>query len=411
LNTTWYIAKRIAFNKQKTFSRFIIRLSVAATAISVAAMIITICFVNGFQKAVSEKVFNFWGNIRVQHLALDKSLIAEESVIERNDTVENTLKNNSAIAYFQPFATKSAVLKKGQEIEGVLLKGIDKTYDSLQLKKFIVKGRWLHFNDSSYSKEIILSEAIANELNLNLNDTATLFFISPNNQSTYRKVLIAAIYKTGIEEYDKLFAITDLKLLQRVSNLNANKIGGYEIMLKHNNNGEDTTVSKQLNAMLPTVWGSRSIREVYPNIFDWLEILNNNRAIIFIVMSIVAIINLITCLLILVLERTRMIGILKSVGITDNALQKLFLYYAGLIALKGTSIGVLIGLGICILQQTTGIITLNEANYYISYAPVQIIWWQVGSIVLATIIVCITALILPALIVTTIKPVKAIQFR
>ena len=411
MNTTWYIAKRIAFNKQKTFSRFIIRLSVAATAISVAAMIITICFVNGFQKAVSEKVFNFWGNIRVQHLALDKSLIAEESVIERNDTVENTLKNNSAIAYFQPFATKSAVLKKGQEIEGVLLKGIDKTYDSLQLKKFIVKGRWLHFNDSSYSKEIILSEAIANELNLNLNDTATLFFISPNNQSTYRKVLIAAIYKTGIEEYDKLFAITDLKLLQRVSNLNANKIGGYEIMLKHNNNGEDTTVSKQLNAMLPTVWGSRSIREVYPNIFDWLEILNNNRAIIFIVMSIVAIINLITCLLILVLERTRMIGILKSVGITDNALQKLFLYYAGLIALKGTSIGVLIGLGICILQQTTGIITLNEANYYISYAPVQIIWWQVGSIVLATIIVCITALILPALIVTTIKPVKAIQFR
>jgi len=411
LNTTWYIAKRIAFNKQKTFSRFIIRLSVAATAISVAAMIITICFVNGFQKAVSEKVFNFWGNIRVQHLALDKSLIAEESVIERNDTVENTLKNNSAIAYFQPFATKSAVLKKGQEIEGVLLKGIDKTYDSLQLKKFIVKGRWLHFNDSSYSKEIILSEAIANELNLNLNDTATLFFISPNNQSTYRKVLIAAIYKTGIEEYDKLFAITDLKLLQRVSNLNANKIGGYEIMLKHNNNGEDTTVSKQLNAMLPTVWGSRSIREVYPNIFDWLEILNNNRAIIFIVMSIVAIINLITCLLILVLERTRMIGILKSVGITDNALQKLFLYYAGLIALKGTSIGVLIGLGVCILQQTTGIITLNEANYYISYAPVQIIWWQVGSIVLATIIVCITALILPALIVTTIKPVKAIQFR
>ncbi|MBS1579445.1 MAG: ABC transporter permease [Bacteroidetes bacterium] len=411
MNTTWYIAKRIAFNKQKTFSRFIIRLSVAATAISVAAMIITICFVNGFQKAVSEKVFNFWGNIRVQHLALDKSLIAEESVIERNDTVENTLKNNSAIAYFQPFATKSAVLKKGQEIEGVLLKGIDKTYDSLQLKKFIVKGRWLHFNDSSYSKEIILSEAIANELNLNLNDTATLFFISPNNQSTYRKVLIAAIYKTGIEEYDKLFAITDLKLLQRVSNLNANKIGGYEIMLKHNNNGEDTTVSKQLNAMLPTVWGSRSIREVYPNIFDWLEILNNNRAIIFIVMSIVAIINLITCLLILVLERTRMIGILKSVGITDNALQKLFLYYAGLIALKGTSIGVLIGLGICILQQTTGIITLNEANYYIAYAPVQIIWWQVGSIVLATIIVCITALILPALIVTTIKPVKAIQFR
>jgi len=411
LNTTWYIAKRIAFNKQKTFSRFIIRLSVAATAISVAAMIITICFVNGFQKAVSEKVFNFWGNIRVQHLALDKSLIAEESVIERNDTVENILKNNSAIAYFQPFATKSAVLKKGQEIEGVLLKGIDKTYDSLQLKKFIVKGRWLHFNDSNYSKEIILSEAIANELNLNLNDTATLFFISPNNQSTYRKVLITAIYKTGIEEYDKLFAITDLKLLQRVSNLTSNEIGGYEIMLKHNNNGEDTTVSKQLNAMLPTVWGSRSIREVYPNIFDWLEILNNNRAIIFIVMSIVAIINLITCLLILVLERTRMIGILKSVGITDNALQKLFLYYAGLIALKGTSIGVLIGLGICILQQTTGIITLNEANYYISYAPVQIIWWQVGSIVLATIIVCITALILPALIVTTIKPVKAIQFR
>ncbi len=374
-------------------------------------MIITICFVNGFQKEVSEKVFNFWGNIRVQHLELDKSLIAEETVIERNDTVENILKNNPVIAHFQPFATKSAVLKKGQEIAGLLLKGIDKAYDSLQLKKFIIKGRWLHFNDSSYSKEIILSEAIANELNLNLNDTATLFFISPNNQSTYRKVLIAAIYRTGIEEYDKLFGITDLKLLQRVSNLTSNEIGGYEIILKHNNHGEDTTVSKQLNEVLPTVWGSRSIREVYPNIFDWLAILDNNRTIIFIVMSIVAVINLITCLLILVLERTRMIGVLKSVGMRDGALQKLFLYYAGLIALKGTAIGALLGLGICILQQTTGIITLNEANYYIAYAPVQIIWWQVGLIILVTIIVCIASLILPALLATSIKPVKAIQFR
>jgi len=223
LNTTRYIANRIAFNQQQTFSRFIIRLSVAATAISVAAMIITICFVNGFQKAVSEKVFHFWGDVRVQHLALDKALIAEEAVIERNDTVENIIKSNPAVARIQPFATKSAVIKKEQQIEGVLLKGIDKTYDSIQLKQFIVSGRCLHFTDSSYSKEIILSQAVANELNLQLNDTATLFFISPDAQSTYRKVLIAGIYKTGIEEYDKLFAITDLKLLQRVATYNLMK--------------------------------------------------------------------------------------------------------------------------------------------------------------------------------------------
>ncbi|MBA4198413.1 MAG: hypothetical protein C0459_12755 [Chitinophaga sp.] len=411
MNTTWYIANRIAFNKQKTFSRFIIRLSVAATAISVAAMIVTICFVNGFQKAVSEKVFNFWGNIRVQHLALDKALIAEEAVIERSDTVENIIKSNTSVAHIQPFATKSAVIKKEQQIEGVLLKGIDTTYDSIAIKKFIVAGRWLHFTDSSYSKEIILSQAIANELNLKLNDTATLFFISPNNQSTYRKVLIAGIYKTGIEEYDKLFAITDLKLLQRVGNLQPNEIGGYEITLKQHNNGEDTIVSRQLNEALPTVWGSKSIREVYPNIFDWLGILDNNRTIIFIVMGIVAVINLITCLLILVLERTRMIGVLKSVGMTDNSLQQLFLYYSGFIALKGTAIGTFIGLGICILQQDTSFITLDEANYYIAVAPVQIIWWQVGLIVSATVVICVLSLILPALLVTTIKPVKAIQFR
>jgi len=182
-------------------------------------------------------------------------------------------------------------------------------------------------------------------------------------------------------------------------------------MLKQNNGGQDTIVSRQLNETLPTVWGSKSIREVYPNIFDWLAILDNNRSIIFIVMGIVAVINLITCLLILVLERTRMIGVLKAIGMTDSSLQQLFLYYAGVIALKGTAIGAVAGLGICLLQQATGIITLDEANYYIAVAPVQIIWWQVALIIIATMLVCVVSLISPALLVTTVKPVKAIQFR
>ncbi len=372
-------------------------------------MIITLAFVNGFQKTVSEKVFSFWGHLRVQHFEMSKSLVSEETPIKKNDTVYHLIKQQTGVTQVQAFATKSTVLEKKKEIEGILFKGIENDYDSSQLKKFITQGRWLKFDDSLYSREIIISAQVAEELKIYLNDTVNIHFISPQEgTATHRPVRVVGIYKTGIEEYDKLFVLGDLRLIRRLSNWEPDEIGGYEVFIKDYRQMD--SVNERLTE-LPTVWASKTIKEVYPNIFDWLNIQDVNRNVVFVVMAIVAIINLITCLLILVLERTRMVGILKAIGATNNSIQQVFLYNAGVITLAGVGIGLIGGVGLCLLQQYTGFISLDESTYYVNKAPVDIVWWQVAGVCLGTAVVCFICLIVPTLLVRSIKPVKAIQFR
>ncbi|MES2006116.1 MAG: ABC transporter permease [Bacteroidota bacterium] len=410
LNLAFHIAKRIAFNRQKSFSRFIIRLSVAATALSVMAMIVTLAFVNGFQQTVSEKVFSFWGHVRVQKYEPNKSLVAEETAIEKNDSIEKLIRQDPGVAQVQSFATKSAVLEKKKEIEGVLLKGVEHNYDSTKLRKYLLQGRWLRFDDSSYNKELLVSAQLASQLRIALNDTITVYFISGiDGSKTYRKLKVVGIYKTGIEEYDKLFVLGDLRLIQRVNDWAPNQTGGYEVFLKDYRNID--SVNNRLSDALPAEWMSRSIREVYPNIFDWLNIQDVNRNVIFIVMAVVAIINLITCLLILILERTRMVGILKALGAEDGLIRRIFLYHASVITFAGIGIGFTAGIGLCLLQQYTGFIKLDESSYYVATAPVHIIWWQVLAVCVSTALVCYLSLIIPTWLVKKIRPVKAIQFR
>lgn len=410
MNVSFFIAKRLAFSKQQSFSRFIIRLSVSATAVGVAAMIITLCFVNGFQQTVSEKVFSFWGHIRVQQYEPDKSMVAEEVPITKNESVFSTIKKTEGVTIIQSFATKSAVIEKNKNIEGILLKGIEADYDSSTLKPYLTEGRWLKFTDSNYSKEIILSKQLANSLFIKINDTINIYFISGEDGSrTYRKLKVIGIYKTGIEEYDKLFAIGDLRLIQKINNWNSNQIGGYEIFTKNYHNSD--SLNTQLLNSLPTEWMSRTIQSIYPNIFDWLSIQDVNRNVVFIIMAIVAIINLITCLLILILERTKMIGVLQTIGASNKMIIGIFLYYAAVIAAVGISVGLLVGTGISLLQKYTGFISLDEASYYVAKAPIVIIWWQIGAVCAATFIVCFIVLIIPALIVKKIKPITALQFR
>ncbi|MFT4154427.1 ABC transporter permease [Parafilimonas sp.] len=405
-----FLAKRIAFNKQHSFSRFIIKLATAATALSVAAMIITLAFVNGFQYAVSNKIFNFWGHLRVQEYEPDKAMIAEETPWQPNDTTVQILHIFPQVKQVQAFATKSAVIEKNKEIEGVLFKGVDSSYDFNNLKTFLKQGRFPGFDKAGYSKEILISEPIANELQIHLNDSVNVYFINQQEgRASARRLQVCGIFKTGIEEYDKTFAIGDIRLLRQVYNWQHGEIGGYEVFL--NDYDQMDTLNAMLYEMLPQAWISRTIKQIYPNIFDWLQIQNVNRNVIFTVMAIVAIINLVTCLLILILERTRMTGVLKALGCRDWVIQKIFLYHAGIIAIRGILIGLFFGLGICILQQQTGFIKMNEAAYYVSEAPVYIIWWQVFAVCAATLLVCFLALLIPTWLVKTIRPVKAIQFR
>ena len=407
-----FIANRVAFNQQKSFSRFIIRLSIVATVISVAVMIVTLAFTNGFQETVSQKVFSFWGHIRVQYKQPMKSSIAEEEQIEKNDTVVRAIKRNANVVSIHPFATKYAILKTKDEMEGVLMKGLDSTYNFNHLRQFMKEGRWLQFNDTTYSREIIISTYTAGELKLKVNDKVVIYFVRPDGTLRPDKLTIVGIYKTSIEEYDKTFAIGDLKLIQRLNGWEPNEIGGYEIFLKDYHQMQKVSDDLYYDSeKFPATWDTKTIKDLYPNIFDWLNMQDVTRNVLIGFMIIVAIINLITCLIILVLERIRMVGVLKALGARNWTVQQIFLQHSTFITIVGIVLGTAVGLGICWLQQATGFIKLKEEAYYMSEAAVKVIWWQVMLIGGCTLLICFLVLMIPSLIVRKVRPVKAIQFR
>ena len=410
MNVAHFIARRIAFNRQKSFSRFIIRLSIAATVISVMVMIVTLSFVNGFEETVSNKVFSFWGHVRLQYRQPMKAAIAEEIPIEKNDSLVNNIKNLHQVKSINPFATKYAILKTPDEMEGVLLKGFEEVESFGQLQPFLDSGRWVNFNDSTYAREIVVSSHTARQLGLKLHDRVLIYFVRPDGKLRPDRLTIVGIYKTSIEEYDKTFAIGDIKLIRRLNEWGDADIGGYEVFL-HNYEQMDAVSEEIYNQFsFPALWETKTVKEIYPNIFDWLGIINNNGYVLITIMLIIAAINFITCLIILVLERVRMIGTLKALGASDWTVQKIFLHHTILITISGIVIGVALALGLLWLQQTTGFVRLQEEAYYMETAVVKINWWQVAMVIAGTFLLSILVLLIPSFIVRKIQPIKAIKF-
>lgn len=410
MDVSLFIARRIALNRNRSFSGFIIRLAVTATTVSVAAMILSLAFINGFQKAVGEKVFSFWGHLRIQHFEPFKAGIAEEAPISRNDTVEREVARHPGVTRIAPYATKSAILNANGTIEGVLLKGIGADYRFDQVGRFLKKGDWMRFDDSLYSRDIVLSAHTAERIGVAPGDELLIYFIQPGqDKPRTRKLRVSGVFKTGIEHYDQAFAFGDIRLIQRLNDWTSDQIGGYEVVLRDYRYMD--TLSASIFEGLPSGWDSQTMREIQPDIFDWLNLQNTNKYILVAVMTLVAVINLITCLIILVLERTRMVGILKSVGMNDWQVQKIFLGHGALITLAGVGGGLLLGLGIAWLQLRTGFIRLNEESYYLDRAPVEVVGWQVGAVALGTFIVCFLVLTIPTVVSRSIQPSRAVQFR
>jgi lipoprotein-releasing system permease protein len=409
LNVAAFIARRIAFNRQRTFSRFILRLAISATIISVGAMIVTLAFTRGFQDAISQKVFNLWGDIHVQRISGNDAPLSEQLPIQRNDTVLRTLHANPDIKTVQAYATKSAVIRSGEGIEAVSMKGVEKDYDFNNLESFLKSGRWIHFPDSGYSNEIVISTYTATQLRLKIGDKALIYFIQPGGQPRVRPMIVSGLFKTGIEDYDKSIAFGDLKLIQRLNSWQPDQIGGYEIFTR--DHSQATLVDSLIYPQLPQQWSSHTTIKAYPNIFDWLNLQDITIAIALVIMIIVATLNLVTCLIILVLERTRMIGILKSIGTPDGAIQRIFLYQGGYITVFGLLLGNAFGLLICWLQNKYGFITLPEDAYFISKAVVKLEWWHFVLVNAGTFAICFLVLMIPTLIIRKVQPVRAIQFR
>jgi lipoprotein-releasing system permease protein len=410
LNTPSFIARRIAFNRERSFSRFIIRLAIAATVISVAAMILTLAFTNGFQYAISQKVFNLWGHIRVQHFSPNRATISAGAPMETNDTILHMLQNTPNVRTVQAFATRYAVVRSREGVDYVQVKGVEKSYDFSNLQGFLREGRWPHFPDSGYSNEIVLSESTANELKIKLGDKILIYFIqSDTSLPRIRPMIVCGLYKTGIEDYDKLLAIGDIRLIQRLNNWKPDEIGGYELFTDDYRQADE--VDNTIYNELPKEWGSSTTQEIYPNIFDWLNLQNITIIIVLVIMIVVATLNLVTCLIILVLERTPMIGVLKAIGSADASIQRIFLFQGGIITLFGLVLGNLFGLLICWLQDHYGFITLPEDAYFISKAIVKLEWWHLVLVNVGTFVICFLVLMIPTVIIRRMQPARAIQFR
>jgi len=399
LSTPFDIARKISFQKQKSYTRFIVRLSIAATAISVAAIIITLSIVNGFQESISEKVFKFWGHIRI-------GSVSGLPIDEKEATIKLKTTNIESVT---PYISQSSVLSYKQDIEGVVVKGIPAT----KIIPFLIKGKSFENNnqninsrDSINRNAIIISDALATKLNIPLDSSIRLYFMN-NGLVQQRKMKVIGWYHSGIEEYDRQFVMTDIKMLQQL-NQTQNQVDGYTIQLKDNQNIANAT--DEIQTELPKNYVATSITDYYPQIFDWINVQSVNRNVIITILLIIAIVNLLTCLFILMLERVNMIGTLTALGATHGFIRTIFLYQASFISWIGIGIGSIIGISFSLLQKYYGWIQLDETAYFIKTMPIKMYPSQVGLVLISTALVSYLSFLIPTLWIKKIDPAKAIKF-
>jgi lipoprotein-releasing system permease protein len=391
------------------FSSFIIRLAIVATALSVATMVLSVAVITGFKYEIREKLFSFWGHVHITPFTPNVSTIITVDPMQKEAGLESKIRSIPHVLSISPFAVRPGIINANHLMEGLQLKGVDDSYQFPPSVK--LTGRLIDYSDTSYSKQILLSQTTADRLNVKTGDQVQMYFLDPG--ATFpriRKLKVVGVFHTGMEEVDKQYGICDLRLLQRMNNWGPNDINGYQVMLDDYKQSDSVSL-RIFNDYIQPPLTTNTMTQIFPNIFDWLQLQDVNGQVILIIMAIVAIMNLAVALLILIVEQARMVGLLKTQGMTFGGIQKIFLYHAGLIAGMGILLGNLVAGTVYWLQVKTGFLTLSEASYYVKEVPVRLLWWQPVVINLATLVLCILCMWLPSLYIRRIQPAKVLQFK
>jgi lipoprotein-releasing system permease protein len=410
LNLEYFIAKRLitARDHKSSISAPIIKIAIAAIAIGMIMMIISVATGIGLQQKIRQKVAAFNGHIIITNYDENQSQLSVTPISTHQDFYPK-FKNVEGINHIQAVATKSGIIRTETAFEGIIFKGVGKEYRWNNLQEYLVSGKLPNLY-SQLNDEVLISEFLAKLLNLKVGDKFNTFFMKEdsNQKPNLRVFKITGIFNSGFQEFDSTYIIGDIRHIQRINKWESDQVGAFEVFVDDfdaiQEKGQE--VYENTGSTLDT----KTIVEKYYYIFEWLKLFDFNIIVILIIMIVVATINMVVALLVLILERTQMIGILKSMGANNWAVRKIFLYNAFYLISKGLFWGNLIGVGMLLIQQNFGIIKLNPENYYVNEAPVFIDFGYIFLLNIGTILICLLILLIPSYIITKISPIKAIRF-
>ena len=409
MNLERFIAQKLvkSSSNKGSVSGPIIKIAIGAIALGVAIMIITVATGTGLQLKVRERLSGLAGHIQVNSFENSYNYITNP--ISKNQDFYPKFEAIPEIKHIQIYANKPGIIRTESNFEGVVLKGVSNDYDWKFFQESLVEGDIPDYRSEKMSSSVLISKYTADGLRFKLGDKFNIFFLEQGNKPPkVRRYTIAGIFNTGLKDFDQNFIIGDLRQVQRLNKWDENTIGGFEMIVDDYD---------KLDEIVPKVYHSIgfdlnavSIKETNHYILEWLNLFDLNIAVILFIMLMVAGINMITALLILILERTQMIGILKALGSNNWSIRKIFLHHAYFLVSRGLIIGNVIGIGLMLLQQYFSVIKLDPATYYVSVAPVNINLWHIALLNLVTLILVLLMLLIPSYLVTRISPVKAIKF-
>lgn len=403
----YFIAKRLVTSKdyKSSISAPIINIAIAAIAIGIIMMMVSVATGIGLQQKIREKIAAFNGHIVIANFDSNQSEATLVPIDLRQSFYPN-FKEIPEVNHIQAVAVKAGIIRTETAFEGIMFKGVGVDYDWKYIQEYMVKGR-LPIVRGNLNQEVVVSEFIASRLQLKLGDSFHAYFMKSNGYNV-RSFKIVGIFNSGFQEFDASYIIGNLRHVQRLNKWTANQIGAFEVFV--NNFNEIESIGEKVYQETSSTLDSKTIVEKYSYIFDWLKLFDVNIIVILIVMILVATINMVVALLVLILERTQMIGILKALGADNWSIRKIFLYNAFYLIIRGLFWGNLIGVAILFVQHYFGVIKLNPENYYVNQAPVYFNLIYILLLNIITVVVCFFVLLLPSYIITRISPVRAIRY-